>query len=749
MTRTLLAVALAVLVATSTASGRRSDGRQMSCPSLHLGSGHPARIERALRAKEDVWGHELLRARDGPTYAGARRYLQPLALAKGPGGVPLTRSGYHYVAFTQPSGPEGSGSAALHVADGSQIVSRRVGGPTLSIFVGPAGGELYGWCQSRLPPPRLASGYLPILQTRYVDSAGVRHVQESFAARPPGSQAIESFVWLTADARFAQDGTEIRFVSGDGHVSRYKLPAGQVLTAHVAYSSDASSSRIRVIDGPTYAAARESVVRYWRARLGEGPEIEVPEPRVEHAVRSLLLQNLGLGWRYSIGNPYQQFSYPEALDVAQVMAAYGFRDVAGAILRRSLATPRGPYPNWRLGQKLVAAALYYRLFADERLVADMTPDLRRGVSDLGRQLASSGERLLRRERYSSDIPDLVHGLHSQAVVRQGLLAMGRVWLRTGDSTLATRALALASRLEDGLHAAVRRSQRPLPDGSLFVPVRLRAGERPYGSVTESRAGSYWNLVLPYALASGLFEPNGRVAEGVLDYMLRHGSRMLGLVRAGAYSLYGRDAAYPTGGVNPVYGLNVARFLADNDQPDQLVLSLYGQLAAGMTPGTYVSGEAVSIAPLRGEGYRSTYLPPNAASNASFLETLRLLLVHEIRGHDVVPKGLELGFATPRGWLEAGKQIAVRGLPTSFGSLSFTMRSLDDRVHATLEIPGRVRLRSLRLRLRLPRGDRVGRVTYDGRPAPVLHGADTVDLPARPGRHVVVAAVLRADERRSD
>ena len=29
------------------------------------------------------------------------------------------------------------------------------------------------------------------------------------------------------------------------------------------------------------------------------------------ADRSLLIQNLALTWRYSVGNPYQQFSFPE------------------------------------------------------------------------------------------------------------------------------------------------------------------------------------------------------------------------------------------------------------------------------------------------------------------------------------------------------------------------------------------------------------------------------------------------------
>jgi hypothetical protein len=40
--------------------------------------------------------------------------------------------------------------------------------------------------------------------------------------------------------------------------------------------------------------------------------------------------------------------------------------------------------------------------------------------------------------------------------------------------------------------------------------------------------------------------------------------LLGLVRAGAYALYGPHA-FPVGGTDQVYGLNVSRFLADNDE----------------------------------------------------------------------------------------------------------------------------------------------------------------------------------------
>src|SRR5262249_11004511 len=154
-----------------------------------------------------------------------------------------------------------------------------------------------------------------------------------------------------------------------------------------------------------------------------------------------------------------------------------------------------------------------------------------------------------------------------------------------------------------LRRAVRASERRLKDGTLFVPAALLEHRKPFGALTASRPASYWNLVMPYALASGFFPPRHPQTRAILRYMLGHGSRLLGLVRAAAYSIYGKPR-YPVSGTDQVYGLNVARFLADNDLPDQLDLSLYGMLGAAMTPNTFVSGEAASVAPVRGAFYRS-------------------------------------------------------------------------------------------------------------------------------------------------
>jgi hypothetical protein len=738
--RSVLVVVLVVVVGTGPSS-RASGVGGAGCAPFGADDSYARRVDVALRARADMWGNELLRTSAGPTYAAARRFLRPLLMARGPHGRFLTPSGFHYVAFAQPGRADGSETAALHVADGSQILSKRADGRSLTIRVGRDGRERFGSCLARLALPQLAQGYLPILETRYVDEQGVRYHQESFVARSLDEEALRSFVRVDADASRARGDTLIRFTADGEAPATISVPSRLRASAFVAWPLVSTNEAPQVIDRATFETARASVVQFWTRRLSEGTTIDVPELRVRNALRNLVLQNLVLGWRYSIGNPYDEFSYPEALDVAQVMDDYGFPDVGAAILRRSLTTPRGPFPNWRIGQKLVAAASHYRRFRDRDVLDELTPPLGRDVGTLARQLVG-GPGLLHRERYSSDIPDLVYGLHSQAVVWQGLRDMGSVWASTGHEALAEGCRRTAARLGNGLRRAVRASSRRLRDGSLFVPVRLLGDERPYESVTESRSGSYWNLVAPYALASGLFNPGALETRGVLDYLFAHGTRMLGVPRAGAFSLYGRRPVPPASGVNPVYGLNMARFLADNDRPDQLVLSLYGQLAIGMSPGTFVSGEAGSVAPLRGVGYRSMYLPPNGASNASFLETARLMLVHETRDRRGAPRGLQLAYATPRAWLEPGHRIEVRNAPTSFGPLSYEITSSANATRVAVDVPDRRSPTTLTVRLRLPRGSSILRAFVGARSLRIGRDGETLNLSGSSGHVDVVADVER-------
>jgi len=769
--RTAFAAGIVALVLACGAPAGEARDASAKCGLGRVSGGYAASVRHALRAGHDIWGEALLKSRQGPTYNNVARRLTPLFYAVGPRGDRIGDSSVYYLPFAWPTA-FGAQAIALHVADGGTIYASRTNGPKLTIAVGSGGRERYGSCLARLSTPQLLAGYLPALETHYVDAGGVHYAQESFAARIGITRSLVSFVRLTADATHVDHPVKLAFsttarhltVAGDGTVSRgikthlfvsdgarvrgstvsYVVPAGESESVYVAWLIDPGPTSAFTLDEDSYLAARQALAAFWARKLTGSATFEVPEVRVQNAERSLVIQNLALAWRYSAGNGYHShFFTPEAVDTAGVMGEYGFKDVNRATLDVASWRKLSWTANWRMGARLLGTARYYRLFHDRAYLAAHTHRLASYVTRLRAQLVARHSRLLRRERFSADVWLKVYGLHSQTVAWQGLREMASVWVETGQPALAARARAVARRLGAGLRRAAQHSARRMGDGSLFIPIRLLDGERPYRRLTESRPGSYWNLVMPYALASGIFPPEGTRARGTLQYLRAHGSLLLGLVRAGAYTIYGLSGSKKSG-TDQVYGLNLARFLADNDRPDLLVLSLYGQLAAGMTHGTFVAGEAATVSPLRGAYYRAMFRPPNSATNSAFLETLRLMLVHEVRGSSGSARGLELAFATPRPWLVPGRQIAVREAPTSFGRISYTVAAKDGEVDAWIDVPESVTLKTLKLRLRLPRGQRVVHVDVDGSPFSRFDPATgTLDLSGGRGTLFVHARVSPA------
>lgn len=760
------------------------------CAPLQLTERYKSGVLRALESKTDLWGEEALARPEGPTYDNLKDYLTPLLLTRQARAFgPLTQTQVHYLPFGQPAGPEGRGPIALHVADGSQVLSDQalrtnVARRWMSAYVGAGGQELYGSCLSRLEDPRLAEGYLPILRTEYRDADGVRYVQESFATRLAETGTLASFVKLTArgddtdratarvrfalsDTGLAADGN--RLVK-DGQTYLAFSEGGTPDGAGVSYTLDLSDDRDRSVyvvrpispavsaprlaDAAGYASARSAVEAYWDARLSEGAQFSVPEDRVMDAQRNLLIQNLLMTWRYSVGNAYEAFYQPESSDTASTLGEYGFTDVYRTSLQTLLplskegAKPLTPPRRrvWEQGEKLSHAAHYYQLTRDPSFIAQNLATYRAYFDDYVRQRAADPYGLVAPQDYSSDIKKSVHGLHHQTVAWRGLRDMLRVWDLTGRSDLVAQYRPFVQAFSDSLRAAISASETRLPDGALFVQAQILENEPPYDPLTGTTLGGYWNLVAPYGFGSGFFRPGGDEAAGILQYVNTYGGRLLGMTRA-------RDSA-----ANSVYGVQYAQFLADNDQADRLVLALYGKLAHGMTRNTFIAGESDNVGPiqtkwpdcrgLRGcvfpspstgwtpdEYYRASFNPPNTASNTMFLKTLRLMLLHETWDDAGTPAGLELAYATPRGWLEDGQVIRVKDAPTLFGPISYTIRSSLDRhqVEGEVVLPERDPIGRLSLRLRVPKGKRMAQVLLNGRGTRGFDpDTETIDLTGQTG-----------------
>src|SRR5262249_19823178 len=188
------------------------------------------------------------------------------------------------------------------------------------------------------------------------------------------------------------------------------------------------------------------------------------------AERGLLVQEIGHAWRYSIGNPYEELSFAESLDVAEVMAGYGYGDIAENILRFALRRLPEHFTAWRAGERLLAGAVSQRMCHDRAYVEEETPALATALDELAHKLRSND--LLARERYSTDIGKRVYGLHGETAVWAGLLAMGRVWAETGQARLAARCRSLAAPLQTRLRPAGSGSERVFPDGSPVRPAGL-------------------------------------------------------------------------------------------------------------------------------------------------------------------------------------------------------------------------------------------------------------------------------------
>ncbi len=691
-------------------------------------------IGKIVRSGRDVWGAQLAA---NPTLAATQKKLPPILFARQRDHKPLTASHVYYLALSYPAGENAPQTFALHVADGSQIISRFVDGPSLTIYVGASGRERYGSCLNRETLATLDSGYLPILQTAYTDAGGVKYDQESFAGRIGGAKSIVSFVKLDVDATGAKAGATVRLDASDptrlvADQTVVHVPVGTKQTIYAAWVHDVPLLKPIHANAYTYERARAAVVAYWNARLAQGMQLDVPDPEVENAEKAILVQQLTQGWRYSVGNDYEELSYAEAIDTAEVMAEYGDRTAAEGILRLALARLPDRFSALRAGGRLLAEALYYQLYKDRAFIdADATQMSL--VLDLlqARQLPTG---LLQPEPLSTDLGGAVNGLPAQVVAWQGLLAAGRVWALTGHHDLAAKANAIVTKLQPALRAAVRADEVRLPDGSVFVPDTLTK-TKPYKLITATRAGSYWNLVMPYVFASGFFPPGRADATGILKYLTLHGGRLLGVPRADAHVVFGNVNGQ---GLGQVYGQDAARFLADNDQPDQLALSLYGQLGVAMTQNTFVSGEAISVLPVGTAYYRSMYMPPNLGANSSYLETLRLLLIHERRGPAGAPEGVDLAFATPPSWLVDGGTFSVKDAPTSFGPISYSVAR--DGTTVTVRVAKPAAAKGVRLRLRLPKGVRVLRMRV-GTQSLRFDRADTVTLPH--GTRVRLTATLAA------
>lgn len=727
----------------------------------------------------DLWGELAIVQPNGPSYEFFEPLLTPLR---------YVHADFRYYPLVL-SAPRATTKARL-ISNGCGVNLRGgsrswkdVGIPVV-FRVGPDE-FLFGGLRDRVSHPTLAEGWLPIYEITYrhpspagpealtpIDQQPTKKDQEiyrleAFASTDPvlAEHAVvfvkfslaagnQGLVTVQLDPATGSQFGEGAIRSADGSAVvlldsawKWERQGGHAMlapgkSATLAVVTKPLSAGALTFDATTYEKHRELTVRHWKATIARAMQVELPEQRVTDAWKNLLVQNFMLAngdrMLYSAGNQYEALYEMEGSDAVLAMLAWGYEKEAREMFVPLLDFTRSGLENHQAGQKLIDIVRYWWQTRDSTWVRQMQPRIEREFTRLISNRDPAG--LLPKERYCGDIATPVNSLSVEAKVCRALRDLPPVLRGIGETKLADRVAKAEAELRPVIQDAVLRSIRH-ETSPPFVPIALLDKETIHDPITATRIGSYWNLIINYVIGSRLF-PGGSAEETWIPrYLETHGGLCMGMVRAG-----GAQNNFWTGPdrLNPLYGTRYVLDCLRRDEPDRALVSLYGMLAHGFTRNTLIAAEGSTLAPVD-DGGRFFYCPPNSAGNAHFLSMLRNLLVQDWDlDDDGEPETLRLLFATPRRWLEDGKQIVVQQSPTAFGPVSVKAESRlsKNEVVMTVDLPTRNPSKKTLLRARVPDGWRVTSAGIGNERLPV-DSQGTVDLSGRAGSVALAFVVERS------
>lgn len=737
-------------------------------------------FEEAMRSKRDLWGESAMAQPNGASY----EFFAPL----------LAPPRYVHADFRHYPIVLGAPNAKVKARlisngsgvnlDGGSRSWNQVGVP-VKFRVGPDE-FLYGGLRDRTTEPVLADGWLPIVELRYshrspVQSGGVVPLDQPKHQHPPEIYRQESFV--STDAAFATNalvlvkfdlaqGTngflavdveakgQVQFVDNrltdeQGRVlvvfdalwkwerglAVARLKAGSVATLAIPTKPFAPGAECKM-SAAVFAAQRDTCTQTWRKILAGGMKVEVPEPVVNNAWRHLICQNFTLingdRMHYSAGNQYDQLYESEGSDAMLAFLVWGFERDARRLIPPLLDFTRKGLEFHQAGFKLNNVCRYYWQTRDAETLKEWKPRWEKeGLRLVNNRTAENG--LFPKEQYCGDIHTFCYSLNANSKAWRAIRDLGATLEAAGETAEARRYLEVAAEFKKPILAAIEKSisRQTSPP---FVPVALFGDEPVHDPILHSRIGSYWNIIIGYTMASGIFPPGSEEESWIAHYQERHGGLVMGMLRAGGgqFNFWTSDNR-----INPLYGTRYALDTMRRDEPERALVAFYGMLAQGFTRNTFICGEGCDLEPMD-EGGRVFYCPPNSAANAHFLSMLRHLLVQDwdLDG-DGKPETLRLAFATPKRWLEDGKVITVERAPTAFGPVSWKLESKlsAGQVVAELDLPARNTPEKTLLRVRVPEGWRVNAAESGGR-ALAVDPTGTVDITALRGRALIKFAVAR-------
>ncbi len=741
-------------------------------------STHVPTLQEAQEAKRDVWGEAAIAQPNGPSYEFFEKLLPPPRYVD-------AEFKYYPIALSAPNAPV----KAHLISNGSGVNLAGIGHtwqehPAAFHFrLGPDqyqfGGQL-----SRLQQPTCAEGYLPIFEIQYEHASPVDNEawlplnQKTNANIPPEIYKLEAFA--PTGKEFADHGIAfIKFSLAQGTRgvvsvvtdarSPLKATKGVVtnekgkIVAWFDKSWEVSGSRAKAQFGPNdtvtlavatlptegtfalpisperYAEERDKCAQTWREILGRGMNVETPEPVVNNAWRHLVVQNFELvkgdRMQYSTGNSYDGLYEAEGSDAALAFMVWGYEADTKRLMSPLFDFTRKGLEYHQAGFKLNDICRYYWQTRDASIFQDFGPRWKKEAQRLDKN-RTGAHGLFPEEQYCGDVHTRCQSLNVNSKAWRALRDLGATLEEIGNPDGA-HYLQEANEFRPKVLEAARASAIHTTEPP-FVPMALYTNEGPHDPITRVRIGGYWNIIIGYTIASGVFPVGSPEENWITNYQEQHGGIVMGMIRAGGPLVRWWNSTFK---VNPLYGTRYALDTLRRDDVDRSLVCFYGMLAQGFTRNTFNCGEVQCLTPLD-EGGRLLSLPPNSAANAHLLSMLRYMLVQDYDNNDDgKPDTLRLCFATPKRWMEDGKILKVERAPTMFGPVAVRMEShiAQGNVTAEVSLPERNAIEKILMRARVPDGFKTVSAEVDGKTLKADEKG-TIDLSGLKGKHAIRFAV---------
>jgi hypothetical protein len=464
-----------------------------------------------------------------------------------------------------------------------------------------------------------------------------------------------------------------------------------------------------------YAQARAETLRFWSDWVNRGAQFRVPESAVNDLFRASLWHALRLPRRHgadgqntAIDLPYSNFAYdqtgipwPGVHSIYVDYMLYELRGYSSVALEELLDEFRSNqdanghvsgFANWTMytPAMLYASGQYYLLSHDKRGFDLLLPYALKALDWCRKESKRAQER--------SDLQGLVEGPLNDGT-GEGVWAINQAYMYAGMERFGTAlaemhdphaggALNEAGRIRE----AAQNGFEEAASSSPLVQLRDHTWQPfvPSDARTPRRLMEIW---YPTDVDTGplhLVRLKAVPADGQLaDFLLNDHEDNLFLKGWGMAN-------------EPVYRPQALAYLY-RDDPKAVIRAFYSQMACAFSHTVF---EPVEHRWMHGQYFG----PPS--TDGSWFELFRDLLIREVDDHTLI-----IAQATPRKWLENGKEIEVSRAPTYFRNVSFHIQSHSESgtISASVNLAQAGSPPVLLVRLRHPEGKTIRTVTVNGQP----------------------------------